>query len=384
MNNKNELILLLIAIIFIIFQLNVLSSDKSEDDSLKKSYEYYKREFISPKGRVMDPERGDITVSEGQGYILQRAVAINDSKTFNDTYNWTKKHLQRRDKLFAWIWGKNKKGQYQILDKNSASDADINIAFALILAYERWKDKKYLKEALPIIHAIWNKETKKIGKYRVLMPGFIQAKVEKTEINPSYFHPYAFKFFNKYDKSHNWNEIIDSSYYYIIESSAKSKTELPPNWFIIKNEKIILEDNERSDFSYDAIRVFKKYYWDYIRTGDKRDLDVLVKSKFFIKKWKESKKFYTNYKKDGTLRNDNEFIGGISILVLPISIYDKKIADEIFKAKVTPYFLNKKNWEKRYDYYGKNMIWYGRHFYFKDSTEYREMGKLRRSILQPN
>lgn len=382
MKVRNTLILLTALIIFTLSALIALCADKSEDYCLNKSYEYYKKTFISPDGRVMDPARGDITVSEGQSYILQRAVAVNDPKTFNLTYNWTKKHLQRRDKIFSWIWGKDKNGNYKVLDTNSAADADVNIAFALILAHERWGDKKYLKEAQPIIHSIWKNETKNIGEHRVLMPGFIQTRVDKIEINPSYFHPYAFKFFKKYDKWHDWNKVTDSSHYYIVESSSKTKTGLPPNWFMIEHGKIVLENNERSDFSYDAIRVFKKYYWDYIRTGDKRDLDILVKSKFFIKNWKKSKKFYTNYKADGTLRDFNEFIGGIALLIPPVSLYDQKTAAEIFKDKIDPYLFSKNNWTTRQDYYGKNLLWYGCHFYFKDSSEYIEMGKLKKYIFE--
>lgn len=383
---KNKIILLIL-ITFTFSSLSVLSSsqsktDKSEYYCLKKAYEYYKREFISTEGRVMDPARGDITTSEGQSYLLQRSVAVDDPKTFNHTYAWTKKHLQRKDKLFSWLFGKDKNGKYEVLDYNSASDADVNIAFALILASERWGDKKYLKEALPIINSIWKNETRKIGKHRVLMPGFIQARAEKIEINPSYFQPYAFKFFKKFDKRHDWNEVTDSSYYYVMESSAKTKTGLPPNWFLIERGEIVLEDSERSDFSYDAIRVFKKYYWDYIRTGDKRDLQVLGKSKFFIKKWRESKTIYTNYKKDGVLRDNNEFIGGIALLILPISLYDKNVAAEIFKKKIEPYLFNQNNWTTRKDYYGKNLLWYGCHFYFKNSSEYNEMGEIRKKVLR--
>lgn len=376
-------------IIISIFILNIVllqafGYSKSEDMALNKGYKYYKREFVSKDGRVMDPERKNISISEGQSYFLQRAVAANDPKTFDLTYKWTKKHLQRIDKLFSWLWGEDKhdkNGKYKVLDRNSASDADVNIAFALILAHERWGDKKYLNEAKPIISSIWRNETKRIGKYRVLMPGYAQAKSYKIEINPSYFHPYAFKFFKKYDKWHNWDEIIDSSFYYIMQSSAKTKTGLPPNWFLIENGQIVLEDNEKSDFSYDAVRVFKKYYWDYIRTGDMRDLKVLAKAKFFIPNWKKSKKIYTNYKKDGTLRNFNEFVGAIAILILPISIYDSKSAAEIYKAKIVPYIQNKNNWTKRYDYYGKNLLWFGGHFYYKKSQEYNEMGKLKKKLL---
>ena len=376
-----KLVLLEIFLIFIISANTVWSYNKSEDYCLSRSYQYYKRGFISRDGRVMDPARGDITTSEGQSYILLRAVAVNDPNTFELTYKWTKKNLQRRDKLFSWIWGKDKTGKFKVLDRNSAADADVNIAFALIIAYERWGEEKYLKEALPIVNSIWRNETRKIGKRRVLMPGFVQARSLKIEINPSYFQPYGFKFFKKYDKWHDWNKVIDSSYYYVMESSAKTKTGLPPNWFLIVNGKIVLEDNERSDFSYDAIRVFKKYYWDYVRTGDKRDLNVLAKSKFFIKKWKKSKKLYTNYKKDGTLRDSNEFTGSIAILILPISVYDSKTAAQIFKAKIDPYLFNKKNWLKRYDYYSKNLLWYGCHFYFKNSNEYKEMDELSKRVI---
>lgn len=383
MKVRNTLIILsLVPAIFALSALIALCASKSEYYCLNKGYDYYRREFISKNGRVMDPERDDITVSEGQSYILYRAVSRNDAKTFDLTYGWTKKHLQRKDKLFSWIWGKDKNGIYKVLDNNSAADADVHIAFALIAAYERWGNKKYFKEAIPIVNSIWVNETKKIGKYRVLMPGFIQTRVEPIEINPSYFHPYAFKFFKKYDKWHDWNQLIDSSYYYIMESSAKTKTGLPPNWFLIKNGEIVLENNQRSDFSYDAIRIFKKYYWDYIRTDDKRDLDILVKSKFFIKKWKESKKLYTNYKADGSLRDFNEFTGAIALLILPISIYDSKVAAEIFRNEIDPYLFNKNNWTIRKDYYIKNLLWYGCHFYFRDSDEYKEMEKMRQSILK--
>lgn len=376
-----KIVLLEILFIFIIYSSYAFCYNVSEDYCLNKGYEYYKKEFISPEGRVMDPMRGDITTSEGQSYILQRAVAANDPKTFDHIYKWTETNLQRRDKLFSWLWGQNKNGKFQVLDRNSAADADVNIAFALILAYERWGNEKYLKEALPIIRSIWRNETKNIDNHRVLMPGFVQARVDKVEINPSYFHPYAFKFFKKYDKWHNWNKLVESSYYYTMESAAKTKTGLPPNWFLIEKGEIVLEDNTRSDFSYDAIRVFKSYYWDYIRTGDKRDLEILAKAKFFIKKWNESKRFYTNYKKDGSLRDYNEFIGGIAIIILPISLYNSKTASEIFKAKINPYLFNKSNWTTRHDYYGKNLLWFGCHFYFKNSSEYNEMGELRKSIL---
>lgn len=376
---KAKLIILFIVVIFLVIVALSIKGGKTNvsDKCLKKSYDSYLEKFMTKDGRIMDPDRKNITTSEGQSYMLMRSVAMENRKTFDLVYKWTKDNLQRKDKLFAWLWGENKDGEYKSLDSNSASDADTDIAFSLLVAYHKWKDDKYLKEALPIIDSIWDNETKRIGKYLVLMPGVVQATSSKIEINPSYFSPYAYRFFQKYDDKHDWSCLIDSSYYYLNQVMAKTETGLPPNWFLIEDGQIVLENSKRSDFSYDAIRVFQRAYLDYIRTGDKRDLPILEKSKFFIEKWNENKDFYTNYKANGQLRDKNKFIGSIAILVPVISIYDSKVADEIYKTEVEPYFKNDKYWEAKYDYYAKNLLWFGCYFYHKYSKEYKYMHKRR-------
>lgn len=379
------IILSVVIVILAIWLFKTVKTYQS-DLCLKLSYNNYLEEFMTKDGRIMDPERGNITTSEGQSYMLLRSVAMGNKKTFDLVYKWTKDNLQRKDSLFAWLWGENRNGEYKILDYNSASDSDVDIAFSLLAAYRKWKDSKYLEEALPIINSIWNNETKRIGNYLVLMPGVIQTNAPQIEINPSYFSPYAFKFFQKYDENHDWSYVTDSSYYYLNQVMSKTKTGLPPNWFLIKDGQIVLEDSDRSDFSYDAIRVFQRAYLDYIRTGDKRDLPILEKSKFFIGKWimgtkgtmgTESREFYTNYKKNGELRDKDKFVGSIAILVPVISLYDSKIAAEIYKKEVDPYFANSKYWEKKQDYYAKNLLWFGCYFYHKDSKEYKDMHKRR-------
>lgn len=325
---------------------------------------------MSKDGRIIDPSRNNITTSEGQSYILFMSFNLKDKKTFDLAYNWAKNNLQRKDKLFSWLWGKDGDGIYKVLDYNSASDADSAIAFSLIAAYKQWGDKKYLDEATPIIDAIWEKETRRVGWRRILMPGVEQAKSQKIEVNPSYFTIYSFKIFQKYDKKHNWNKLVDSSYYYLLASMSKTKTGLPPNWFLIKNGRIVLEDSERSDFSYEAIRVFWRAYTDYKRTGDKRALAVLTKSEFFIEKWKKTKTIYINYQSNGQLRDKNKFIGAIGILIPVIDLFDKKVATEIYNKEVVPYFKEKGYWPSKHDYYGRNLLWFGQYMYtIKKSLE---------------
>lgn len=374
----NILIFASILIFSLIFLISFKANGTQEYDfCLRKSYEYYKKTFLKREGRIIDPDRNNITTSEGQSYIMLRSVTIGDQKTFDLAYNWAKKNLQRPDKLFSWLWGKDEKGKYRILDYNSATDADIDIAFALIMAKERWDKYYYLAEAGPIIRAIWDKETKRIGDYIVLMPGAQQALSSKIEINPSYFSPYAFRFFQKYDDAHDWSCLIDSSYYYLNEVMAITATGLPPNWFLIEDGQIVLENSERSDFSYDAIRVFVRILLDYARTGEKRAVPILSKSNFFIDKWKTSKTIYVNYKANGELRDENKFIGAIAILIPVMNLYNPDVADEIYKQEIEPYFQNKKYWEISKDYYAKNLLWFGCYLYNDNSKEYKQMHKLR-------
>lgn len=365
MVKNNIVILIMIIIILAIITLVLFTQNKCKGCvfDLTKSYHSYKQDYMSEDGRIMDPKIGYSTTSEAQSYMLLMCLIMKDKETFDLVYNWTKNNIRRSDGLFSWLWGKNKDGEYKILDYNSASDADINIAFALIAAYKTWKDESYLKEAVPIIQSIWDNETRRVGDHLVLMPGVVQATSEKIEINPSYFAPNAFRFFQQYDNLHDWNELIDSSYYYLQEVMAKTKTGLPPNWFLIKDGQIVIEDSECGDFSYDAIRVFWTIYRDYTKHGEKRALPILEKSNFFIEEWKKNKTIYVNYQANGKLRDKVEFIGSIALLLPTIKLYDKKIAKEIYDSKLLPYLKDPKDWNDKNEYYERNLLWFGYYLY---------------------
>lgn len=382
---KNVIFLLILVFVvrFVYLQYFKSSNLPEYDLCLTKGYDYYKQSFMSKDGRIMDPDKNNITTSEGQSYMLIRSLVMDDDRTFDLVYTWTKNNLQRKDKLFSWLWGVNGDGEYKILDENSASDADIDIACALLLAYEAWGSHKYLNEAIPIINSIWENETKRVGNYLVLMPGVEQTYSKKVEVNPSYFSPYAFRFFQKYDELHDWSCLIDSSYYYLSKVTSMTETGLPPNWFLIVNTQdgvpkegqIVLENSSRSDFSYDSIRVFLRTYLDYIENGEKRALPILKKSKFFVDKWKTTKNFYVDYQKNGQLRDKEKFIGSIAVLVPVIAVYDKTSAFEIYQSEVKPHFINEEYWSNKKSYYGKNLSWFGCYLYNRQSKEYKELHK---------
>lgn len=376
-----SLFLLALALTFtFIFFRNFKANGLPDNDfCLRGSYDAYKKNFMQKDGRIIDPDRNNITTSEGQSYIMLRSLVAEDRDTFDLAYSWAKNNLQRQDKLFAWLWGKDDEGNYKILDYNSASDADVDIAFALILAYEKWGEYEYLMEAIPVINSIWNNETKRINNYLILMPGVNQTLAkDRTEVNPSYFSPYAFRFFQKYDELHDWSYLIDSSYYYIMQSCAKTQTGLPPNWFLIgEDNSIILEESPRSDFSYDAIRVFVRIYLDYIRTGEKRALPIFEKTRFLVDQYKKTGKFYVNYKANGELADENIFIGAVAILTPAIQTYDVNTAKKIYRNITKAYFEDENYWNTPKDYYAKNLLWFGCYLYNKNSTQYKKMHSKR-------
>ena len=344
------------------FLINIPSNGK--EFSLSESYDFYKEYYMTKDGRIMDPKKNHITTSEGQSYMMLRSLLMDDRQTFDLVYIWSKNNLQRKDGLFSWLWGESPSGDYKILDVNSASDADVDIAFALILAYEKWGDIKYLNNAKPLVDSIWINEIREINGHQILMPGAIQACCEKVEINPSYFSPYAFKVFQKYDPNHNWDKVVDSSYYLLNLVCEKSSVGLPPDWFVLQNNQILLEDS-RSDFSYDAIRVFPRIFLDYKITGDKRALAILAKSEIFIDQWKKSKTIYTNYASNGKIKNNEKFIGSIALLIPVINMYDEKVALEIYNSELRPYSKDKGYWNDKKEYYGQNLLWFGYYLYKK-------------------
>lgn len=340
--------------------------DKIENDS----WRYYKKHFITEDGRVIDPQRGYITTSEGQGYAMRRSLFMNDKETFDNVYNWTKYNLKRKhDHLFGWLWGqknlgKQSKIEYGIIDQNGATDAGTEIAVALIFASKIWCQESYKDDALQILNDIWNKETVEIKGERILASGITQCKCRVIDINPSYFTIARFRVFAEVDKAHNWQRIIDSSYRLTNYCLDHIPSGLPPDLFYIdrKTGKITFE-KDKSDFSYDAVRMFYRFYVDYTISGDPRAKKLLSRSIIFRDRWVREGTFYTNYKQDGELKDLDQPIGSIAIILPAMRLYDKKVADEIYQQCVQSQYHREGYWDDPMNYYEQNLVWFGNWLY---------------------
>ena len=105
--------------------------------------------YVDADGRVVRHDQGGDTVSEGQGYALLLAVAAGDETSFRRVWRWTSAHLQRPDGLFAYRWAGG-----HVADANPATDADLQLGWALALAGRRFHEASFTSAARRVGRAI--------------------------------------------------------------------------------------------------------------------------------------------------------------------------------------------------------------------------------------
>lgn len=136
----------------------------------------YQAHFISPDGRVIDRAYQDQrTTSEAQAYAMFFALVANDRPLFSRLLAWTERNLAQGNLaqyLPAWLWGMSRNGHWQVLDGNSAADADLWMAYTLIQAGRLWRRQRYTLLGARLAQEITEHEIVRIKKWGpMLQPG---------------------------------------------------------------------------------------------------------------------------------------------------------------------------------------------------------------------
>jgi endoglucanase len=238
----------------------------TESDVLWKTY---KTDFLAPEGRVIDTGNHGVSHSEGQGYGMLLAESQDDRATFELLWEWTSKHLARRnDHLFSWRWNPDKGGGGQVDDVNDATDGDLLIAWALARAGERWKNSAWSESARMIAQDIRAKLVRRSSYGVILLPGEVGfTKSNGYIVNLSYWIFPAFRALNRISASAVWRE-LEASGLSLLRKAEFGSWMLPPDWLLVEGKELRVAPGFPPVYGYNAVRIPLYQAWAGITKAD--------------------------------------------------------------------------------------------------------------------
>ncbi|MBD2019116.1 glycosyl hydrolase [Leptolyngbya sp. FACHB-36] len=345
------------------------SSERTE--LLKQSWDAYRQRFIQTDGRVIDWEAEGRSTSEGQGYAMLRAVLMDDADTFARTLEWAERNLRRQtagkpsDSLWAWKWGQTPRKTWDVLDRNFASDGDIDAITALILASRRWNRPEYLQLAQTKLRDLWTLSTVAVGDRRYLLPGPREAFQQGVTLtlNPSYQAPYAFRMFAQVD-SRDWLSLVSSSYEVLERSSVLSTVKLPSDWIALdlltKRYSVLPESSSlRSQYSFDAYRVWWRVALDAAWFDAPEAKTYLQRHLGYLRElWRSQQRIPARLTLQGKPTVPYEALSQYGVLYTAFQTIDPVVAEQIYQQKLAPAY-REGIWENPSAYYTQNLVWFG-------------------------
>jgi endoglucanase len=196
-------------------------------------------------------------VSEGIGYGMLLTVAHGDQADFDALWAYYK--AKSSDGLMGW----KVSGCGGVQDGNSASDANLDAAMALIQASCKWGGA-YLAEAQTLIAAIKASETIEGGE-NFLKPA--KSGLDSCQ-NVSYYAPAYYRAFakKKPDQAAFWNKLAEDSYPQLSRADNDS-TGLVPNWSGMDGGAGCGGKPDGDRYGYDAARTPWRIATDYVWHG---------------------------------------------------------------------------------------------------------------------
>lgn len=225
-------------------------------------------------------------VSEGIGYGMIVACYLNDQEYFDKIWTEGERHMWNG----KWYdWRTDEFGR--IIANGAATDAEQDIAFALICGDQKIKNGEWLENttkidyktrALNIIENMW--------AYQMIIQDTFEVAPGagwggREFVNVGYFAPAWYRIFAKYDTKHEWYKVIDRCYE-ILEKSPGYVKGLVPDWMTPHGEFLIddgLGYNSYGGGQYlykDAIRVYWRIGTDLLWNPSESRAKTFLKNAF--------------------------------------------------------------------------------------------------------
>jgi len=258
-----------------------------------EAYIFYNREKTASS-------KDAISVSEGHGYgmLLTAFFAGHDpeaQESFDQLFAFFRAHQSHfTPSLMSWQQFRgcvDKAG-----DNDSASDGDLDIAYALLLADKQWGSTgaiDYHTEALKVIAAI------KAGEVNLSIPSLKagdwarEDMAQVSDMRVSDFMPGHLRVFGQASGDAIWGSMLDKSYGLVahLQTRFSPETGLLPDFVEHLNQpsptpakRKYMESAFDGQYFYNACRCPWRLGIDFLLTGDPRAKAALEKMNSFIEK----------------------------------------------------------------------------------------------------
>jgi endo-1,4-beta-D-glucanase Y len=250
-----------------------LTTAANASTAAQSAYNSWKSTYVTSSGapsgalRVTDPQTlscsgtnvSNGTVSEGMGYGMLAAVYMGDQATFDGLLAYVNAHLDSKG-LMNWCLTSSG----SVVGSFSATDADEDIIWALLMASDQWKSTAYLSTAVTMIGVM--------KQYSLFNDGSLQIGDNANTadmMHPDYFSPAYYRVFAKATGDKFWSTyVIDTNYKHLVAVTGSSG--LVP-------DSSNLEDAIMGNYGYDACRMPWRIAMDYCFNKEPRALTYLQK-----------------------------------------------------------------------------------------------------------
>lgn len=226
----------------------------------------------------------DSTVSEGIAYGMVLAATFDDRETFDALWSYSQAWLDANGLMHWYI---DPTGT-QVLGQGAATDSDEDIAWALLLAHDRWDlpggPQPYLELAKEQIERVWRHEIDH-DRDCLLMPG--DQWTSPGIFNPSYFAPNQYRDFAAATGNfEGWNRVIDTGYRILARSSTRPEglpvNGLVPAWCLEDGTPLAPFPGAPLHHQYDSARTPYRIGQDWFWHQESRARDYLDRAIPFL------------------------------------------------------------------------------------------------------
>lgn len=256
------------------------------------------------------------TKVEAVGFGMLLAAYANDKPTFDGIHKfYNSKRTAQANNMMAWDVTCD-----DIADPGSATDGDVDVAFALIVASTLWDDEymEAAKEILNIVSSSVIKTCTVEGRsIKILGPGYSGiAWGGCGEMDIMYHTPAFFRIFAEVTGNSVWEELANDTYV-TLNAGAHPTTGLVPDWQTATGTPG--PGSRAGHYGYDACRAPWKLTLDYLWNGN-------TESQAWAKKiaaWAANQgpaNIVDGYELDGTPIGTNglnsAFLGGFAVATM--------------------------------------------------------------------